>query len=158
MAISTALAKSILESVLGAVPYTAPNTWYLGLSTSPISNGTIPNGAEPADGTGYARLAIPNNQLISSGTGSFTACTTDSTHPLGYVTNAQTLTMDEIVSGSEPTVQYFFLSTSPTNSNVQGASKLVSMWGSFDRARKLVINSNLIIESGGAVFEIVNVG
>lgn len=158
MAISTGLAKSILESVLGAVPYTAPSTWYLGLSSSPIANGVIPNGAEPADGTGYARLAIPNNQLVAStGNGSFTACTTDTTHPLGFVSNAQTLTMDEIVSGAEPTVQYFFLSTSPTNSNVAGASKNVSMWGSFDRARKLVINSNLIIEAGGAIFEIVNV-
>lgn len=157
MAISTALAKSILESVLGAVPYTAPTTWYLGLSSSPIVNGTIPNGAEPADGTGYARYAIPNSQLVTSGSGSFTVCTTDSAHPLGFVANAQIITMDEIVSGNEPTIQYFFLSTSPTNSNVTGASKTVSMWGSFDRARKLVINSNLIIEAGGAVFEIVNV-
>lgn len=158
MAISTRLAKSLIESVLGGKAYTAPSTWYFGLSSSPITNGVIPNGAEPADGTGYQRLAITNNQLVgSTGTGSFTECTTDTSHPLGFVSNAQTLTMNEIISGSEPTVAYFFLATTGENSNNSGASKNVEMWGSFDRSRKLVINSNLIIEKGGAVFEIVNV-
>lgn len=157
MAISKALAKSLLETVLGAAPYTAPSTWYFGLSSSPITDGTLPNNAEPPTGIGYNRTAIPNNQLIGANNGSWNPATTDATRPLGYVTNAQTITMDEITGGSEPTVQYFFLSQSATNSNTSGASKQVDVWGSFDRARVLQVNSNLVIEADGAVFEIVNV-
>jgi hypothetical protein len=157
MAISIALAKGLLETVLGAVPYTPPSTWYFGLSSSPITNGTLPNNAEPPVGIGYARTAIPNSQLVGANSGSFNPAQTSATRPIGYITNAQTITMDEIIGGSEPVVQYFFLSQSAQNSNASGASKQVDIWGSFDRARTLQVNSNLIIEAGGAVFEIVNV-
>lgn len=157
MAISKDLGKALLESVVGGKPYVAPSTWYLGLSSSPIVNDAIPNNAEPPEGIGYARKAIPNSQLVGGNGGSFTPARDDAEHPVAYVTNAQTILMDEITGGSEPSVQYFFLAETGQNSNADGASRKVSMWGSFDRVRKLVINSNLIIESGGAVFEIVNV-
>lgn len=157
MAVSKALGKSVLESILGGKAYTAPSIWYLGLSSSPITDGTIPNGGEPPEGIGYARKAIPNSQLQGANNGSFSPATSDATHPVSFVTNAQAITMDEITGGNEPTVQYFFLSSSATNSNASGASKEVSIWGSFDRGRRLAINSNLVIEAGGAVFELVNV-
>lgn len=157
MAISKDLGKSVLESILGGKPYTAPTTWYLGLSSSPITDGVIPNNAEPPVGIGYARKAIPNSQLIGSNDGSFTPATSDSTHPVAFVTNAQTITMDEITGGTEPVVQYFFLADTAQNSNQSGASNKVSLWGAFDRGRRLAVNSNLVIEAGGAVFELVNV-
>lgn len=157
MAISKELGKSVIESIVGGKPYTAPSIWYLGLSSSPIVDGIIPNNGEPPEGIGYARKPIPNSQLAGANNGSFTPAESDSTRPVAFVTNAQTITMDEITGGAEPSVQYFFLAETGQNSNAPDASKKVSMWGSFDRARKLVINSNLIIESGGAVFEIVNV-
>lgn len=156
MSVSKTLANSVLASIVGGVAYTAPSTWYLGLSSSPIVDGVIPNNAEPPDDIGYKRKAIPNSQLQGSNGGSFNPPKSDSTHPLAFVTNAQAIQMDEITSGNEPTVQYFFLSDSSQNSNIDGASKEVLMWGSFDRARRLAINSNLIIESGGAVFELTN--
>lgn len=157
MAVSKELGKAVLESILGGKPYTAPSTWYLGLSSSPIVDGVIPNNAEPPVGIGYARKAIPNSQLQGSNSGSFSPATSDSVHPVAFVTNAQAITMDEITGGTEPTVQYFFLASTAQNSNQSGASKNVSMWGAFDRGRRLAINSNLVIEAGGAVFELVNV-
>lgn len=161
MAISKKLAKRTIESITGGVTYTPPANWYFGLSTSAPVNDLIPVGAEPADGTGYNRKQLPNSQLTASVTnGTFTPADTtgdEATGLIARVTNAQTIEMDEITSGSEPDIQYFFLAETPENSNLADASREVSMWGAFDRARKMVINSNLIIESGGAVFEIFNV-
>lgn len=157
MAVSKRLANDVLGAIVGGVTYTPPAVWYLGLSTSPIVDGTIPNNAEPQDGTGYTRKAIQNTQLIGSNNGSFNPPTTNSTWDLAYVTNAQSIEMTEITSGSEPYVQYFFLAKTAQNYNIEGASKEVELWGSFDRARMLAINSNLIIEAGGATFALVNV-
>ena len=156
MAISNDLGQKLLNAVVGGQAYTPPSTWYLGLSSSPITNGQIPNGGEPPEGIGYARKAITNSQLSGDNGGSFNPAQSDGSR-VGYVTNAQTIMMDEITGGTEPTVQYFFLSESAQNSNASGASKAVSLWGSFDRSRRLAVNSNLIIEAGGALFEIVNV-
>lgn len=156
MAISADLGKKILESVVGGKTYTPPSKWYLGLSSQPIDeNDEIPNQAEPPEGIGYARKEIPNSQLSGS-SGSFNPAQSDSSR-VAYVTNAQTIMMDEITSGTEPIVQYFFLAETSENSNAGGASKKVAMWGAFDRARRLSVNSNLIIEAGGALFELVNV-
>lgn len=161
MAISKNLAKKVIESINGGVAYTPPANWYFGLSSLPIENDMIPVGAEPPDGTGYKRKKLPNTQFSATVTdGMFSPADTtgdDTTGLIATVTNAQEIEMDEIVSGNEPEIQYFFLAETPDNSGLDGASREVSMWGSFDRARKLVINSNLIIEVGGAIFEIFNI-
>ena len=161
MAISKKLAKKIIESINGGSTYTPPSNWYFGLSTSAPVNDLIPIGAEPAVGTGYNRKQLPNSQFTDSNTsGTFTPADTTGdagTGLIAKVTNAQTIEMDEITSGSEPDIRYFFLSETPENSNSEGASREVAMWGAFDRSRKLVINSNLIIDAGGAVFELFNV-
>lgn len=152
MAISKDLGKKIVGAVVGGATYTPPATWYFGLSSQPIVDGRIPNGAEPDATLGYARKAIPNdldnfNEPVDTGVDS-----------VAYVTNKQTITMNEITAGdSTKTVQYFFLAESGNNSNTDSSAKAVQMWGAFDRARPLVINSNLIIEPNGAVFKIVNV-
>lgn len=161
MAISKKLAKKVIESINGGVSYIPPSNWYFGLSTSAPVNDLLPVGAEPANGTGYNRKQIPNSQMTSgTPSGSFTPADTtgdSGTGLIAKVTNAQTIEMDEITSGNEPDIQYFFLAETPENSNLESASREVAMWGAFDRTRKLVINSNLIIEAGGAVFELFNV-
>lgn len=161
MAISKELAKKIIESINGGVSFTPPANWYFGLSSLPPVKDLIPVGAEPPEGIGYARKQVPNSQM-TAGTpnGSFTPADTtgvDETGLIAVVTNAQSIEMNEITSGSEPDILYYFLAETPENSNASGASRKVVMWGSFDRPRKMVINSNLIIEAGGAVFQLFNV-
>ena len=150
MAVSADLGKALLQAVVGGKTYTPPTNWYLGLSSQAIVNDEIPAGAEPPEGIGYARKEIPNNG------DSFTAPGTDGSRG-ACGTNAQSIMMDEITGGTEPTVQYFFLAETSQNSNAASASRKVSMWGSLDRARTLAVNSNLIIDTGGALFELVNV-
>ena len=53
------LSKSILNKLFGSVEFEVPNTLYLGLSTSSISD--IGNITEPNTTYGYNRLAIANN-------------------------------------------------------------------------------------------------
>ena len=157
MAISKELAKKIAESITGGKQYTPPSNWYFGLSkTAPVDD-MLSVGSEPAASTGYQRIQIPNTQL-SGGSGSFTPANTSGDEESGLIakiTNAQRIEMNEITSGDEPEVQYFFLAESSENSNT-GSDRKVSIWGVFDRPRKLVINSTLVIESGGAVFELFN--
>lgn len=143
MAVSQNMASSLMQSALGATTYTGPSTWYLGLATvAPTIAGVISQ--EPSTTSGYQRLAIPNNQT------SFTQPTFDAEHPLTYITNNIRLEMAEVTSGTEPTVNYFFLSDTQTG----GTAKI---WGQFDRERVLAINSVLVIEPRGAIFEMVNV-
>lgn len=159
MAISKDLAKKVVECLNGGITFTPPTDYYFGLSTSLPIDDQLPTGAEPPASTGYKRIHLPNTQLSGS-TGTFTTADTTGDEATGLVvsvTNAQTIEMDEITSGDEPEIKYFFLAETEQNSNEAGASKKVAMWGSFDRPRKLVINSNLIIEHGGAIFEILNV-
>lgn len=159
MAVSKKVAKKIIECITGGITYTPPANWYFGLSSQPIVDDMIPVGAEPAAGTGYNRKQIANSQF-SGGSGSFTPADTTGDAGSGLiakVTNAQTIEMDEITSGDEPDVQYFFLAETSENTNGESGNREVAMWGSFDRPRKMVINSNLIIEAGGAVFELFNV-
>lgn len=53
------LDQVLMQSVLGAVPYNAPGTLYVSLSsTIPVQNGT--NFTEPTDST-YARVGVANN-------------------------------------------------------------------------------------------------
>lgn len=157
MAISKELAKKIAESITGGQQYTPPTNWYFGLSKNAPVDDMISVGSEPEADTGYERVQIPNTQL-SGGSGSFTPADTtgnEGTGLIAKITNAQRIEMNEIISGDEPEVQYFFLAESSENSNT-GSDRKVSIWGVFDRPRKLVINSTLIIESGGAVFELFN--
>ena len=151
MAISRDLANQIIGFVLGNRSFVPSSTLYLGLcSQSPQSDGTLQTGSEPPDNIGYKRLSINNN------TSEFSTPAFDSTHTVAFVTNLKTWTMDEITGGSGTQVGYFFLADSGTNSNNSGASKKVLMWGAFDNPRTLAINSNLVIEAGGAIFEIIN--
>lgn len=157
MAISKELAKKIAESITGGQQYTPPANWYFGLSKKAPVDDMISVGDEPEADIGYERVQIPNTQL-ASGSGSFTPADTtgdEGTGLIAKITNAQRIEMNEITSGDEPEVQYFFLAESSENSNT-GSDRKVSIWGVFDRPRKLVINSTLIIESGGAVFELFN--
>ena len=157
MAISKELAKKIAESITGGQQYTPPTNWYFGLSKNAPVDDMISVGSEPEADTGYERVQIPNTQL-SGDSGSFTPADTtgnEGTGLIAKITNAQRIEMNEIISGDEPEVQYFFLAESSENSNT-GSDRKVSIWGVFDRPRKLVINSTLIIESGGAVFELFN--
>ena len=157
MAISKELAKKIAESITGGQQYTPPTNWYFGLSKNAPVDDMISVGSEPEADTGYERVQIPNTQL-SGGSGSFTPADTtgdEGTGLIAKITNAQRIEMNEIISGDEPEVQYFFLAESSENSNT-GSDRKVSIWGVFDRPRKLVINSTLIIESGGAVFFFFN--
>ena len=157
MAISKELAKKIAESITGGQQYTPPTNWYFGLSKNAPVDDMISVGSEPEADTGYERVQIPNTQL-SGGSGSFTPADTtgnEGTGLIAKITNAQRIEMNEIIYGDEPEVQYFFLAESSENSNT-GSDRKVSIWGVFDRPRKLVINSTLIIESGGAVFELFN--
>lgn len=157
MAISKELAKSIAESITGGKQYTPPSNWYFGLSKNAPVNDMIAVGDEPQADTGYERIQIPNTQL-SGGSGSFTPADTSGDPGSGLIakiTNAQRIEMNEIISGEEPEVNYFFLAENSENSNT-GSDRKVSIWGQFETPRKLVINSTLIIESGGAVFELFN--
>lgn len=152
MAISKQLGKDILNTVMRGSAFPSIPTWYLGLCSSPPVNGVIPNGAEPSGDIGYQRTAIiagPDNfDAAVDGTAA---------NSVAYITNKKSITMAEITSGNEDRMGYYFLSRVGGNSNTSTEAKNVDMWGAFDRARPLVINSNLVIEANGAVFEIVNV-
>ena len=141
--ISKAFANQINQKILGGVDMTPIATWYFGLSTSPITDGTIPTNGEPTN-AGYSRTAIANTQA------NFSTPTFSEEYPLSYITNKTNITMTEITGGEETTVPYFFLSTSST-------SKTCQIWGEFTNPRKIMTDSQLIIKAGGAVFEIENI-
>ena len=152
MAISTTLATSILNKCFGREDFTPPETWYFGLCTQEPVNGELVEGSEPKSSSGYARYAIENNPE------SFTEVDGSSdplTGRIAKIANANTIQMNEITSGEEPEVTHFFLADSATNS--ESGSRSVWIWGKFERPRKLVISSNLVIEPEGAVFNIINV-
>lgn len=61
MAITYYASGSILNQVLGAVGFSAPSNYYLGLSTTSVSPSGS-NASEPTGVTGYARVEVPNNK------------------------------------------------------------------------------------------------
>ena len=140
--ISKEFANKINAQIFGGQNYTAPTTWYFGLSTQPIVDGAIPSNGEPTN-PGYTRTAIANNQT------NFTTPTFSATYPLSYVSNKTAITMSEITGGSQITVPYFFLSSNASGNNCE-------IWGNFVNARVLTVDSQLIIKVGGAVFSLEN--
>ena len=140
--VSKDFANKINAEIFGGVNYTPPATWYFGLSTKPIIDGTIQTGAEPTN-TGYARASIANNQ------NNFTLPTYNSTYTLSFVSNKVAITMPEITGGTQITVPYFFLSSSATGTTCE-------IWGNFANARVLTVDSQLIIKAGGAIFSLEN--
>ena len=140
--ISKEFANKINAEIFGGQDYTPPTTWYFGLSTKPITDGTIPSGGEPTN-PGYSRSAITNDQ------NTFTAPTSSTSYPLSYVSNKIAITMSEITGGSQITVPYFFLSSNETGETCE-------IWGNFVNARVLTVDSQLIIKVGGAVFSLEN--
>lgn len=140
--ISKEFANKINAEIFGGQSYVPPTTWYFGLSTKPITDGTIPSGGEPTN-LGYSRSAITNDQ------NTFTAPTSSTSYPLSYVSNKIAITMPEITGGSQITVPYFFLSSNETGETCE-------IWGNFVNARVLTVDSQLIIKVGGAVFSLEN--
>lgn len=61
MAITYYASGSILNDAFGAVDYTPPSSYYVGLSTTTISSSGS-NVTEPTGGKGYARVEVPNNK------------------------------------------------------------------------------------------------
>jgi hypothetical protein len=61
MSITYYASGSILNNVFGAVGFTPPANYYLGLSTTTISSSGS-NATEPTGGKGYARVAVANNK------------------------------------------------------------------------------------------------
>lgn len=141
--ISKAFANKINAEIFGGQSYTPPSNWYFGLSTQPISDGTIPSGAEPTN-PGYSRTQIANNQT------NFTTPNYNSTYTLSFVSNRNAITMSEITGGNQITVPYFFLSSSASGTTCE-------IWGTFANTRILTPDSQLIVKSGGAVFSLENV-
>lgn len=152
MAVSTTLATSILKKMFGNEDFTPPSTWYFGLCTQEPVDGQLVAGSEPTEASGYRRYAIPNS---SSSFTEVDGSSDPGTGRVAKIANANTIQMDEIISGNEPEVTHFFLADSATNS--ASGSRDIWVWGQFERPRKLVISSNLVIEPEGAVFNIVNV-
>lgn len=140
--ISKAFANKINAEIFGGQNFVPPTTWYFGLSTKAITDGTIQSGSEPTN-PGYSRTAVANNQT------NFTVPTSSSSYPLSYVSNKTAITMSEITGGSQVTVPYFFLSSSATGSTCE-------IWGTFTNARVLTVDSQLIIKVGGAIFSLEN--
>ena len=141
--ISKEFANKLNAEIFGGQNYTPPTSWYFGLSTQAITDGTIPQGAEPTN-PGYSRTQIANNQT------NFTTPTYNSTYTLSFVSNKNAISMSEITGGSQFTVPYFFLSSEPTGNNCE-------IWGTFANARILTPDSQLIIKAGGAIFSLENV-
>lgn len=57
--LADSVVNALLNAIFGDVTYDAPNTYYIGLSTTtPTNTGT--NVTEPS-GNGYARVAVTNN-------------------------------------------------------------------------------------------------
>jgi hypothetical protein len=65
MSITYYASGSTLNNIFGTVPFSAPSNFYLGLSTTAISNSGS-NVTEPTGAAGYARVIVPNNKTYFS--------------------------------------------------------------------------------------------
>lgn len=61
MSITYYASGSVLNDLYGAVPFSPPSNYYLGLSTTTISSSGS-NVTEPTGAVGYARVTVPNNK------------------------------------------------------------------------------------------------
>jgi len=65
MSITYYASGSMLNDTFGDIAFSAPANYYLGLSTTTISNSGS-NVTEPIGATGYARVTVPNNKTYFS--------------------------------------------------------------------------------------------
>ena len=123
-----------LGYTFGKRPYAPPDTYYLGLSYTPLTNGA--GYSEPSASAGYARMAIPNN--------------TDTWQvPSGYsVTNLAQLTFNTFTSGAstDPNVTHWFISESET-----GGTAIY--FGALTRSRPIIADSQIWINTGEIIIE-----
>lgn len=103
MSITYTSANKILDYNFGATSYTAPTTYYVGLSTSAIA--IAGTGATEPSGGAYARVAVTNNK------------TNFTTAALGALTNDVAITFVESTA-SWGTITYVFLADALTAGNI----------------------------------------
>ncbi len=136
MAININTRNLMMKNLLGGISYTAPTTWYLGLSTTDInSDGT--GITEPASSTGYARVAIPNNSINWS------------EPSLGIVKNKLEYTFPEITV-SAGTATNVFLSDSLTGNAV--------IWKKLSASEYRILQSlsTIYIKADDMEFSLIN--
>lgn len=134
--ISIEEANTILGMRLGNVSATTVNTWYVGLSTTAISDDGS-GISEPSGDNGYHRVAIQNNSSNFNPPSNM------------QVTNANPIVFDEVTADCG-TATHIFLSSSETGGRA-------AYYGQFTVPRPMPAQSNLTINAGDAIFKIVNV-
>jgi hypothetical protein len=133
--ISIEEANKILGLRLGNRSADSVNTWYVGVSTTSISEDGS-GISEPSDSNGYRRVAIQNNSS------NFTA-------PANMaVKNTNPIVFDEVTADCG-TVTDIFLSDVATGGKA-------AYYGKFTVPRPMPAQSNLTINAGDASFKIVN--
>lgn len=112
------------------------DTWYVGLSTTSISEDGS-GISEPSGDNGYRRVSITNNSSNFTAPENLT------------VKNANPIVFDEVTADCG-TVTDIFLSSSPTGGKA-------AYYGKFTIPRPMPAQSNLTINAGDASFKIVNI-
>jgi hypothetical protein len=120
--------NQFLDYVYGVVSFTPPTTYYVGLSTTVISNSGT--GATEPSGGAYARVAVTNNK------------TNFSTASSGALSNATAVTFTES-SASWGTITYIFLADALTGGNIWYFEALPSS--------KIVQSQTTVLFSVGAI-------
>lgn len=129
-------ANKILGMRLGNRSADSVTTWYVGVSTTSISDDGS-GISEPSPTNGYKRVAIQNNSSNFTAPANMT------------VKNTNPIVFDEVTADCG-TVTDIFLSSSETGGKA-------SYYGKFTIPRPMPAQSNLTINAGDASFKIVNV-
>jgi len=127
MGIAIAFANQILDRVLGGTPFTPPATYFLGVSSTPISPDLGVGFTEPTGGN-YQRLAIPNDK------NSFTMAADK------MVTIAQEFRFS---NSTTPwgNMTHFFISNTLTGPTVLWSGELI-------HSRNVELNTTLVVAPG----------
>lgn len=133
--ISIEEANKILGLRLGNRSADSVNTWYVGVSTTSISEDGS-GISEPSDSNGYKRVAIQNNSSNFTAPANMT------------VKNTNPIVFDEVTADCG-TVTDIFLSDAATGGKA-------AYYGKFAVPRPMPAQSNLTINAGDASFKIVN--
>jgi hypothetical protein len=134
--ISIEEANRILGLRLGNRSADSVNTWYVGVSTTSISEDGS-GISEPSDSNGYHRVAIQNNSSNFTSPANMT------------VKNTNPIVFDEVTADCG-TVTDIFLSDVETGGKA-------AYYGKFTIPRPMPAQSNLTINAGDASFKIVNI-
>lgn len=134
--ISIEEANAVLGMRLGNRTASTVNTWYVGLSTTPISEDGS-GISEPSGDNGYHRVAIQNNSSNFTAPSNMT------------VKNANPIVFDEVTADCG-TATHIFVSSEETGGRA-------AYYGQFTVPRPMPAQSNLTINAGDATFKIVNV-